>query len=103
MGWCGVRTIYPRKVSRQRIRSTLTQANVYPREVVLRTLRHQASSVVLAHNHPSGQVAPSAATNTLTRTLPAALTLIDGARARSRHRRAGRVVLNGRARHVVTP
>jgi len=56
---------------------TLTQANVYPREVALRALRHQAAAVVLAHNHPSGQVAPSAADEALTRTLQAALGLFD--------------------------
>ena len=56
---------------------TLTQASVYPREVALRALRHQAACVVLAHNHPSGQVAPSAADEALTRTLQAALGLLD--------------------------
>ena len=35
---------------------TLTQTSVYPREVVLRALHHQASAVVLSHNHPSGTV-----------------------------------------------
>ena len=33
---------------------TLTQTSVYPREVVLRALHHQAAAVVLSHNHPSG-------------------------------------------------
>jgi DNA repair protein RadC len=56
---------------------TLTQTSVYPREVVLHALRHQAAAVVLAHNHPSGQVVPSAADEVLTRTLQAALSLID--------------------------
>ena len=31
---------------------TLTQTSVYPREIVRRALRHNAASVVLAHNHP---------------------------------------------------
>jgi DNA repair protein RadC len=56
---------------------TLTQANVYPREVALRALHHQATAVVLAHNHPSGQVTPSAADAALTHTLQAALGLLD--------------------------
>ncbi|MDR2990925.1 MAG: DNA repair protein RadC [Burkholderiaceae bacterium] len=56
---------------------TLTQTSVYPREVALRALRHQAACVVLAHNHPSGQVTPSAADEALTRTLQAALGLLD--------------------------
>ena len=56
---------------------TLTHTSVYPREVVLRALHHQAASVVLAHNHPSGSAAPSAADESLTRVLKAALALID--------------------------
>ena len=58
-------------------RGTLTQTSVYPREVALRTLHHQASAVVLAHNHPSGTVQPSAADESLTNTLKAALALLD--------------------------
>ena len=58
-------------------RGTLTQTSVYPREVVLRALHHQASAVVLAHNHPSGNAQPSRADEALTQTLKAALALID--------------------------
>ncbi len=58
-------------------RGTLTQTSVYPREVVLRALHHQAASVVLAHNHPSGTVEPSRADEALTQTLKAALALVD--------------------------
>ena len=58
-------------------RGTLTQTSVYPREVVLRALHHQASAVVLAHNHPSGSTAPSRADEALTQTLKAALALVD--------------------------
>ncbi|MES2972426.1 MAG: DNA repair protein RadC [Pseudomonadota bacterium] len=58
-------------------RGTLTQTSVYPREVVLRALHHQAAAVVLAHNHPSGMVQPSRADQVLTDTLKAALGLVD--------------------------
>jgi len=58
-------------------RGTLTQTSVYPREVVLRALQHQAASCVLAHNHPSGTVQPSRADEALTQTLKAALALVD--------------------------
>jgi len=58
-------------------RGSLHEASVYPREVALRTLYHNASAVVLAHNHPSGNVQPSNTDVTLTRTLQAALALID--------------------------
>ncbi len=58
-------------------RGTLTQTSVYPREVVLRALHHQAGAVVLAHNHPSGVAEPSRADEALTQTLKAALALVD--------------------------
>lgn len=58
-------------------RGTLTQTSVYPREVVLRALHHQAGAVVLAHNHPSGVAEPSRADEALTQTLKTALALVD--------------------------
>ena len=58
-------------------RGTLTQTSVYPREVVLRALHHQAAAVVLAHNHPSGSVQPSRADEALTQTLKTTLALVD--------------------------
>ena len=58
-------------------RGTLTQTSVYPREVVLRALHHQAAAVVLAHNHPSGSAEPSRADEALTQTLKSALALVD--------------------------
>lgn len=57
-------------------RGTVNQASVYPREVVLRALHHQAAAVVLAHNHPSGLAEPSAADVALTRSLIDALALV---------------------------
>mgnify|MGYP002661950480 CR=1 FL=1 len=58
-------------------RDTLTQTSVYPREVVLRALHHNAAAVVLAHNHPSGSVQPSRSDGALTQTLKSALALVD--------------------------
>ena len=58
-------------------RGTLSQTSVYPREVVVRALHHHAQAVVLSHNHPSGQVSPSRADEALTKTLKAALGLVD--------------------------
>ncbi|MDQ0083892.1 MULTISPECIES: DNA repair protein RadC [Variovorax] len=58
-------------------RGTLTQTSVYPREVVTRAIHHQAAAVVLAHNHPSGNIEPSRADESLTQTLRAALALVD--------------------------
>lgn len=56
---------------------TLTEANVYPREVVKRALAHNAGKIILAHNHPSGNPHPSQADIDLTQSLKQALTLID--------------------------
>ncbi|MEW6118792.1 MAG: DNA repair protein RadC [Pseudomonadota bacterium] len=58
-------------------RGTLTQTSVYPREVVKRTLHHNAAAVVLAHNHPSGVAEPSQADRLLTSRLAEALALVD--------------------------
>ena len=58
-------------------RGTLAETSVYPREVVVRALYHQAAAVVLAHNHPTGRVRPSRADEALTRGLRAALALVD--------------------------
>jgi DNA repair protein RadC len=58
-------------------RGTLTQTSVYPREILVRALHHQAAAVILSHNHPSGAAQPSRADEALTKTLKTALALID--------------------------
>jgi len=58
-------------------RGTLTQTSVYPREVLKHALRHNAASLILAHNHPSGVAEPSLQDQALTRTLAEALALVD--------------------------
>jgi DNA repair protein RadC len=42
-------------------KGTIDHTPVYPREVVKRALEKGASSIILAHNHPSGDVNPSKA------------------------------------------
>ncbi|MEY2618100.1 MAG: putative repair protein [Pseudomonadota bacterium] len=64
-------------VMEEMFRGTLSETSVYPREVVVRALHHRAAAVVLAHNHPSGQVGPSRADEALTQALRAALRLVD--------------------------
>lgn len=56
---------------------TLDGAAVYPREVVVRALQYRAAAVILAHNHPSGVAAPSAADRRITDRLRDALALVD--------------------------
>lgn len=58
-------------------RGTLTQASVYPREVIKMVLAANAAAVIIAHNHPSGMVEPSAADKSLTSHLRQALSLVD--------------------------
>ena len=58
-------------------RGTLSQASVYPREVVKEALARNAAALVLAHNHPSGIAEPSRADEYLTQTLKSALKLVD--------------------------
>src|SRR3546814_1546977 len=56
---------------------TLTQASVYPREIVKTALRLDAAAIIMSHNHPSGIPKPSEADLALTRHLKHALTLVD--------------------------
>ena len=58
-------------------RGTVDSASVHPREVVRACLKHNASAVILAHNHPSGVAEPSGADRTITRSLREALQLIE--------------------------
>lgn len=58
-------------------RGTLTQASVYPREVVKSALAANAAGCILYHNHPSGFAEPSRADESLTQTLKTALALVD--------------------------
>lgn len=55
---------------------TIDGANVYPREVVREALGHNASAVILAHNHPSGVAEPSTSDKVITRALKEALDLV---------------------------
>ncbi len=48
-------------------RGTVDHAPVYAREVMRRALELSASSVILVHNHPSGDPTPSGADITMTR------------------------------------
>ncbi|HEX7685331.1 MAG TPA: DNA repair protein RadC [Trinickia sp.] len=63
--------------SEETSRGSLTRMAVYPREIVRRALEVNAASLVVAHNHPSGAVKPSASDRQLTRVLREALALID--------------------------
>ncbi len=50
-------------------KGTVNINTVYPREVISRALALHAAAIVLAHNHPSGSLQPSAQDKTLTKML----------------------------------
>jgi len=56
---------------------TVDQTAVYIRQIVKHGLLSNASSVILAHNHPSGHLEPSEADRTLTRCVKDALLLLQ--------------------------
>jgi DNA repair protein RadC len=57
-------------------RGTVDHAPVYPREVARRALELSASALILLHNHPSGDPAPSAADIDMTRQLVEAVKVL---------------------------
>lgn len=56
---------------------TINCASVYPREVLRRVIDLNASSVILAHNHPSGVPDPSLADIRMTKQLTDLLKVVD--------------------------
>lgn len=56
---------------------TINETPVYPRLIVEAVLRHQANSVILAHNHPGGSMRPSDADLQITKRIKAALEAIS--------------------------
>ena len=58
-------------------RGTVDHVPVYPREVVKRALELNASALILVHNHPSGDPAPSQADITMTARMNSAAEALD--------------------------
>jgi len=58
-------------------KGTINEAPVYPRLIIETALRHQANSVILAHNHPGGTTRPSGADMEVTKRIIAALEAIS--------------------------
>lgn len=56
---------------------TLTSSLVHPREVFAEAITDRAASIIVAHNHPSGTLAPSQADIDVTHRLKATGELID--------------------------
>ena len=56
---------------------TINSATVYPREIVKRVLALKAGAVVIAHNHPSGDLNPSSEDKAITWKLIFSLMTVD--------------------------
>ncbi len=57
-------------------RGTIDHTPLYPREVARRALELQASALIMAHNHPSGDPAPSPSDIATTKQVQAALSVL---------------------------
>ena len=57
-------------------RGTVNSAAVHPREVIRQVLTHNATAVILAHNHPSGSTEPSSEDEVITKQIKDALSLL---------------------------
>jgi DNA repair protein RadC len=55
---------------------TVNESAVYPREVVKTALDHNATTVIIAHNHPGGSLTPSSADRDVTTKIVKALEVI---------------------------
>lgn len=58
-------------------KGSISEAHVYAREIADLALKHGASTVVLAHNHPSGNATPSNSDIAFTEQLAVALNLLS--------------------------
>lgn len=56
---------------------TIDQTPVYPREVVKRALFHEATAIILVHNHPSGDPTPSKSDINLTQQIADACATVN--------------------------
>ena len=56
---------------------TIDHTSVHPRELIRRVIHHNAARIILAHNHPSGDITPSQADIELTQSLKNALEMLD--------------------------
>ncbi len=58
-------------------RGTINQAVVHPREVIKQSLHYNAASVIISHNHPSGDPNPSVDDLELTQKIKEALYMVE--------------------------
>lgn len=58
-------------------RGTVNHTPIYPREIVKRALEHGAGAIILVHNHPVGDTAPSDADIAITKKIIEALATVS--------------------------
>jgi len=58
-------------------KGSIRESHVYNREFMKRILRHEATAVMVAHNHPSGTLIPSSQDIAMTKRLKEMCALID--------------------------
>lgn len=56
---------------------TISSTTIHPRQVIQRSMAHNAAAIIAAHNHPSGEIEPSKADIIITEKLQKALGLVD--------------------------
>jgi DNA repair protein RadC len=56
---------------------TIDGATLFPRQLVMACIRHHASAIILAHNHPSGDATPSREDALMTGTMRESLSMLD--------------------------
>jgi DNA repair protein RadC len=56
---------------------TIDAATIYPRQIIKRALTHNASAIIICHNHPSGSCDPSQGDIAMTRRIKDAVRLLD--------------------------
>lgn len=56
---------------------SLTASSIYPREIVKRLIHLKASAFIMVHNHPSGDIKPSAEDKSITMKVGVAAASID--------------------------
>ncbi|EJX0634398.1 DNA repair protein RadC [Salmonella enterica] len=56
---------------------TLNNVEVHPRVIARKALLHNAHALLLAHNHPSGEISPSQADKLITERIVSSLSMFD--------------------------
>ena len=56
---------------------TISQAAIYPREIIKRLIKHKANGIIIIHNHPSGNTQPSSEDRAITKRIAIALEAVN--------------------------